>query len=182
MEKKDILKLWVRRVMINRRMYGYLVDYYWRIQMICFDVPEIAFPILSLIMTIIQMQTNDQRLLYVITGVSGASTILGLISKVMKIDNKVSMSRHLKMEYDKLGIEIEMIVSAGKEITDQKLAKIETRIESIMYKDDGLLVPERVQEYFMSNQKKLVHDFYNTDLEKIMVGDMSSHVNSLTNP
>ena len=112
--REEIFKVWTRRIMVARRMYGFLVDRFRWYQLFCFDIPGVSFPIAILTMTLIQMQTSESRVTFIITAFSGISTILSMLNKVINLEKKANTCRQIKIEYDRLYMEIELIDSLMK--------------------------------------------------------------------
>ena len=147
--------------MIARRMYGYMIDRFKRFQLIFFDIPSVALPIGILSLTIIEMQST-LKLTYVITILSGLSTILSFLNKMIAYEKKISLVKSIKFDYDRLNMEIEVINTFdGGVITDGTLLDIEKRLEAVTHKDEGV-VPEHILQKFMGDHKNILKTFYTT--------------------
>lgn len=166
--REEIFQVWTRRIMVARRMYGFLVDRFRWYQLFFFDIPGVSFPIAILTMTIIQMQTSESRVTFVITAFSGISTILSMLNKVINLEKKASTCRQIKLEYDRLYMEIELMNSLH-EVTEDQIKSIEIKLESITNRDDDI-VPEWVLEKFMGHQRDVLQKYYATP-ERENAGD-----------
>ena len=159
--KEEIFQIWTHRVMVARRMYGHMIDVYWRFQLILFDIPTICLPITILTLTIIGMGIDDmnvqKKVNYAITAISGLSTMMSLLNKFMNFNETIYKCRNIKLDYEHLNIEIEMMMSTSNHIdlTDDQIRSIQSKLEGIMYKDDGIM-PENVQMQFMGHQKEIL--------------------------
>ena len=163
--KEEIFQVWTRRIMVARRMYGFLVDRFRWFQLFCFDIPGVSLPIAILTMTIIQMQTNESRVTFVITAFSGISTILSMLSKVINLEKKINLCRQIKTDYDRLSMEIELMDSFTS-ISEDQIKNIESKLETIIHKDEDI-VPEWVLEKFMGHQRQILEKYYNTPEREI---------------
>ena len=121
-------------------------------------MPIISLPIVILVLTVIQLQLdNDRNLSYVVTGLSGVNIIINFLNKFLGMYDKIALSMKTSTEFRKLLRDIEIMEvtdntidtpdSPTPQFTQEQLSIVETKMNLLFERAEGI-VPEHIERQF----------------------------------